>query len=631
VQAAVQLVALLAVAAAVAGLSARIGLSSPLVLTGVGIVGSFVPGMPAYQLDPELVLVGILPPLLYATAIRTPFVTIRRNRRAIGLLSVALVLVTAGAVAVVAHRLLGPGLPWPAAVALGAVVAPPDAVAATAVARRIGIPRKVVTLLEGESLLNDATALVTLRSAVAALGAGVTFVVVARSFVLAVLLGAGAGWVIAALASQIRRQLNDPVLDTTLSLLAPYAAYLVAEQLHGSGVLAVVVSGLILGHRSPEIQSASSRVTERIIWRTVQFLLESVVFLLIGLQLRRLIEDARASQIANGRILLVSVAVAITVIVVRLVWMFPATYLPRLIPSIARAEPRPTWQNVSLLSWAGMRGVVTLAAAFGLPADTPAKPTLVIAAFSVVVVTLLIQGSTLPSLVRLLGISGPDPAQDALQQALVLQKAVDAGRIRLEQEADTQRQAGRPAPRDVVESLGGWGERIAHAVWERLAMSDPDAETPSSAFRRLRVAMLDAERQVVVDVHRSGSVPAEVLEGVLERLDSEEAMLTAFADGVATGQQELLTPAKTHACEHLRTEAMIAVPDTPNACAHCLAMGEHDWVALRMCVRCGQVGCCDSSPRRHAQAHFRQTEHPVMRSIELGEAWRWCYVDSELG
>ncbi|HEX2805176.1 MAG TPA: cation:proton antiporter, partial [Kineosporiaceae bacterium] len=258
-QAAVQIVALLAVAASVAGLSARIGLSSPLVLTGVGIVASFVPGVPDYQLDPELVLVGILPPLLYATAIRTPFVTIRRNRRAIGLLSVALVLVTAGAVAVVARWLLGPGLPWPAAVALGAVVAPPDAVAATAVGRRIGIPRQILTLLEGESLLNDATALVTLRSAVAALGAGVTFAVVARSFALAVLLGAGVGWVIAALASQIRRRLNDPVLDTTLSLLAPYGAYLLAEQLHGSGVLAVVVSGLIMGHRSPEIQSASSR------------------------------------------------------------------------------------------------------------------------------------------------------------------------------------------------------------------------------------------------------------------------------------------------------------------------------------------------------------------------------------
>jgi Na+/H+ antiporter len=631
VQAAVEIVALLAVAAAVAGLSARIGLSSPLVLTGVGIVASFVPGVPDYELAPELVLVGILPPLLYATAIRTPFVTIRRNRRAIGLLSVALVLVTAGAVAVVARWLLGAGLSWPAAVALGAVVAPPDAVAATAVARRIGMPRSVVTLLEGESLLNDATALVTLRSAVAALGAGVTLAVVARSFVLAVLLGAGVGWVTAALAGQVRRRLNDPVLDTTMSLLAPYAAYLLAEQVHGSGVLAVVVSGLIMGHRSPEIQSASSRVTERIIWRTVQFLLESVVFLLIGLQLRRLIEDARASEIANGRILLVSAGVSITVIVVRLVWMFPAAYLPRLIPSIARAEARPSWQNVGLLSWAGMRGVVTLAAAFGLPARISAKPTLVIAAFSVVVVTLLIQGSTLPALVRALGIRGPDPAQDALQQALVLQKAVDAGRARLEQEADEQRRSGRPAPQDVVESLSGWGERIAHAVWERLAMSDPDAETPSSAFRRLRVAMLDAERQVVVDVHRSGRVPAEVLDGVLERLDSEEAMLTAFADGVATGQQELLTPDKTHACEHLRTEALIAVPDTPDACGPCLALGKHDWVALRMCVRCGQVGCCDSSPRRHAHEHFRQSGHPVMRSIELGEAWRWCYIDSDLG
>ena len=631
--AAVQLVALLAVGATVSGFSARVGLSSPLVLTAVGLVASLVPGVPAYELDPELVLVGVLPPLLYTTAIRTPFVTIRRHRRAIGLLSVALVLVSAFAVAVAA-RLVMPDLPWPAAVALGAIVSPPDAVAATAVARRVGMPRKVVQLLEGESLLNDATALVTLRSAVAALGAGVSLLEVSGTFLLAVAVGAGAGWLIAAVATPIRRRVSDPVLDTTLSLLVPYAGYLLAESLHGSGVLAVVMAGLMLGHRSPEIQSAASRVTERVIWRTVDFLLESAVFLLIGLQLRRLVTDAMDSTTANLSILTLCLVVTATLIVVRIVWMFPATYLPHLIPAVARAEPRPPWRGVAVLSWAGMRGVVTLAAAFGLPRDFPQRPALLLAAFSVVAATLLVQGSTLPALVRALGVRGPDPGQDALQQALVLQRAVDAGRERLAEETASQEERdGRPAPGDVVASLDGWGERIAHSVWERLAMSDPGAETPSRAFRRLRVAMLDAERKVVVDVHRSGAVPAEVLEGVLERLDAEEAMLTAFAESVAgsADTEDLRAPGPGDGCEHLRTERLGAVPAVTDVCQDCVAIDERAWVALRMCLRCGHVACCESSPRRHAQAHYDDSRHPVIRSIELGEAWRWCYVDSEIG
>jgi CPA1 family monovalent cation:H+ antiporter len=467
---------------------------------------------------------------------------------------------------------------------------------------------------------------------VAALALGVSFGEVAFDFGRAVVLGAGAGWLVGEIVTRVRRRVQDAVLDTTLSLLVPYGCYLLAESLHGSGVLAVVVAGLLLGHRSPEIQSAASRVTERIIWRTVQFLLESVVFLLIGLQLRRLVDDAVASDVANGRIALLCAGVVVTVVVVRALWLFPSTYLPRLIPSVAAAEPRPPWRHVTLISWAGMRGVVTLAAAFGLPADTPGREALVVAAFAVVAATLLVQGATLPAVVRLLRVSGPDPAQDALQQALVLQRAVDAGRARLLEEARRgEEETGRPASPMVVKSLSRWGEQIAHAVWERLAMSDPDAETPSSTFRRLRVAMLDAERKVVVDVHRSGSVPAEVLEAVLERLDTEEAMLTSFVDPPAGGTGGELRPAQVHACEHLRDEPLFVVPGDTSGCQDCVELGEHEWVALRMCLRCGHVACCDSSPRRHATAHFRSSSHPVVRSIELDEAWRWCYVDSELG
>lgn len=628
VSAPIEIVGLIAGSAAVAGLAARVGLSSPLVLTGVGLVASYLPGVPDYPLSPELALVGFLPPLLYTAAIRTPFVDMRRNRRPIGLLSVALVAVTALAVAWVAMLLL-PGLPFAAALALGAIVAPPDAVAATAVARRVGMPRKVVTILEGESLLNDATALVLLRTAVAALSVSVSVLDVGLDFVRAVVLGLVAGWVVAELATVVRRHVTDPVLDTTVSLVVPYVAFLAAEEVHGSGVLGVVVAGLILGHRSPEIQSAASRVTERVLWRTVQFLLESVVFVLIGLQLAGLVRAARDGATANVMIVWFVLAIFLTVVVVRVVWVFPATYLPRLLPAVRRAEPvAPPVTSVALVAWAGMRGVVTLAAALSLPPDTPYREVLLVAAFGVVAGTLLLQGTTLPTLVRLLRVPGPDAAQDALTQALVLQRAVEAGRARLDEVA------GDDAPRETVAALRSWGERVAHAVWERLALSRPDQEAPAAAFRRLRVAMLQAERGVVVEVHRSGTVPADVLDDVLERLDQEEALLTSFAQPRAESATagDLQTPHGADPCAHLASEPLVVAPSTePDECADCVAIGERTWVALRMCLRCGRVACCDSSPNRHAEAHFRGTGHPVMRSVELGEAWRWCYVDSTLG
>ncbi|MFZ0161708.1 MAG: cation:proton antiporter, partial [Kineosporiaceae bacterium] len=513
---------------------------------------------------------------------------------------------------------------WPAAIALGAIVAPPDAVAATAVGRRIGMPRTVLTLLEGESLLNDATALVTLSMAVAALAGTPTVTDVAVAFVRSVTVGVGVGWAVAAVVTPIRRRVHDPVLDTTVSLLVPYVAMIAAEAAGGSGVLAVVLAGLILGHRSPAIQSASSRVTERTIFRTVQFVLESVVFLLIGLQLRDLLSGAEASSTDPGRIALICLAVVATVIVVRIAWVFPATYLPRLIPAVARADPVPPWRAVAVLSWAGMRGVVTLAAAFTLTGTDDAA-ILIVAAFAVVVVSLLVQGATLPALVRRLGVRGPDPAQEALQQALVLQRAVDAGQARLAATAG-------PAPREVVESLQAWTDRFAQAVWERLGTNASLAEPPARAFRRLRVEMLDAERAVVVAVHRSGVVAAEVLEAVLERLDQEEAMLSGFTDEDAVSSGDTLrAPPEVETCVHLREAATVVVPLTPEGCQECLAEGRHDWVALRMCLGCGHVGCCDSSPSRHADVHHDASGHPVMRSFELGEAWRWCYLDRSLG
>jgi Na+/H+ antiporter len=629
---ALDVVALLALAAAVAGMANRFGLSAPLFLTALGLILSFVPGMPTLPLEPEIVLIGILPPLLYATAIRTPWVDISRNRRPIALLSVGLVIFTSLAVAVVV-RLILPQVPFAVALALGAVVAPPDAVAASAVARRVRMPRKVVSLLEGESLLNDATALVMLRTAIVAVTATSTVGVfsVGGDFVIAVAAGIGTGWVVAQVVSVIRRQVDDPVLDTSVSLIVPYVAYLVAEELNGSGVIAVVITGLMLGHRSTEIQSAASRVTERVIWRTVQFLLESIVFLLIGLQIKDLLTAAiKDSQTNHADVALLCAGVLLTVVVVRIVWVFPATYLPRLIPAIARAEPKPAARDVALVGWAGMRGVVTLAAVLTLPAEVPARGALIVAAFAVVIGTLLLQGTTLPWLVKVLRVSGPDPAQDALQEALMQQRAAHAGLDRLA-EAKSERD-----PADVVGALQTWGERVANAAWERLGSITAERETPAAAFHRLRVAMLEAERRVVADIRTSGSLPHDLAERVLERIDQEEAMLGGFSAGAErpTDSDRSALPATTAsaACEHLQARPGVVSPTTaPNACPDCLAINERTWVHLRMCLDCGHVGCCDSSPNRHAEAHFTATTHPVMRSIELGESWRWCYLDAELG
>ena len=280
------------------------------------------PGSPSFELDPDLVLVGLLPPLLYAAAIRTSLIDFARARDALLLLAVGLVAVTTFAVGLVTWWVL-PGVTLAAALALGAVVAPPDAVAASAVARKVGLPRRIVTVLEGESLVNDATALVAVTAATAAITSSVTPAEVARDFVVAaaggVLVGLAATWVLA----RVRLRIDDPVLDTTLSFTAPYVAFLPAEAIGASGVLAVVVTGLLLGHKAPTLQSAASRLSEATNWRTVQFLLENAVFLLIGLQIRPILQDVGDSELSPARIALVCVAALLVTILVRIAYVWP--------------------------------------------------------------------------------------------------------------------------------------------------------------------------------------------------------------------------------------------------------------------------------------------------------------------
>ncbi|WP_344116180.1 Na+/H+ antiporter [Kribbella alba] len=630
---AIEVVALVAVVAAGAALARRLGISAPLLLIVVGIAASYLPFVPRVQLSPEVVLVGFLPPLLYSAAIKTSLVDFSKHRRSIGLLSVGLVAFTATGVGLIAYWLLGSlaeqdgqqPLPLWAAFALGAVVAPPDAVAATAIAKKVGLPRRVVTILEGESLLNDATALVFLRTAIAAAATAPTFLDVGLDFLLAAGGGVVIGLIVAIALAKIRRQFTDPVLDTTLSLTAPFIAYIAAEEVHASGVLSVVVTGLVLGHKAPIIQSAASRMSERTNWRTFQFLLENAVFLLIGLQTRWILDDLSRSPLSARTITLATVGVFLAVILLRPLWVFPTTYLSRMI--LGRSRPGPlSWRSVAVVSWAGMRGVVTLAAVFVLPQNTPHREVLVFIALAVTAGTLLLQGSTLPWLVRRMRLPGPDPAEDALQEAAVLQAAHKAA------EEVLDRIVSPTDPPEVINLLRQRGEARALAAWERLGRPESEYETPSEAYRRLRMEMLQAERAHILKVRDDGLVADEVLQRAQIQLDIEESILDrAEADDVG-GQSDSLrvSPPPGAECEHLAEAPCVLTPTTPEGCEECLATGS-TWVHLRLCLQCGHVGCCDSSPERHATKHFESEGHPVMRSFEPGEEWRWCFVDEKLG
>ncbi len=616
---ALTLLVLAAVVVAVAAAGRRAGLSAPLLLLLFGIVVSFLPGVPSVAIDQEIVLIGLLPPLLYAAAIRTSLVGLGANRANIGFLSVGLVIFTAVGVGLVVWGLLG--VPFPVALALGGVVAPPDAVAATAVARRIGLPRRAATVLEGESLFNDATALVIVRMAILAMGGAVSAGAVALQFVWAagagVVIGVAAAWAL----GRIRVRVQDTVTDTSLSLMAPWIAYLPAEAVHASGVLAVVVCGVLLGHRAPVIQTAASRMSERINWRTIQFLLENAVFLLIGLQARGIVANVLGSPVGIGRIALLSLAVLATTVLLRPVWVFPFRFL------LSRDDPSSRHDKLTsaaVVSWAGMRGVVTLAAAFLIPSDAPHRDVLVLLALVVTAGTLLLQGFSLSWVARRLGVRGPDPRQDALQSAAVLQQAVRAGNAELDRVADAQTPAG------VVDLLRSQGERRTHAVWERLGVSE--AESPSDAYRRLRTRMLRTEREEVLRLRGTGTIDHEVLDEVMRVLDLEESMLTAIDVRQERWEDALIrTPQQQRGeCDHLVSSPVTVGPQTPAGCPDCVREGTTT-VHLRLCLTCGNVGCCDSSEARHADRHFRTTRHPVIRSFEPGEEWRWCYVDELLG
>lgn len=600
---------------AVTWLAERLRWSAPLLLLLVGVLGSVLPFVHVPVLEPEFVLAVLLPPLLYSSAVNTSLVDFRANLTSIGWLSVGLVLVTLGVVGVVVWWVLG--VPLPAALALGAIVAPPDAVAATAVARRVGLPRRVVTLLEGESLVNDATALVSLRSALVALSAALSVGAIVGDFAWAVASAVAIGFVVARLGGFAFRLLPNSELATSLTFLVPFAAYVPTEEVHGSGVLAVVVAGLVLGHRSHVDQGPEDRVAARITWRTLQFLLEHAVFLLIGLQARTIWAAAAASAYSPALIAATCVATVATVIGVRLAAVLATYALTR------RRREAPSLPGALVVGWAGMRGVVTLAAALSLPQTVPARDVLILTALVVTASTLLLQGLTLPWLARRVGLRGPDPREDAIEEAMILQRASAAAFAAV----------GAAASEDERPHLADLRERQAtslNAVWERLGR--PGVDTPASTRGRLYLRILQAQREEILRLRESADVDQAVVASVLAQLDVQETIATRInerADTHTPGER-LSVGGPGDACGHLADAPACVAPLTPDGCPECAAEGLRP-VHLRLCLACGHVGCCDSSAGRHARRHFDTTGHPVMRSFEPGESWRWCYVDDLIG
>ncbi|MDN5895259.1 MAG: Na+/H+ antiporter [Nocardioides sp.] len=619
---ALSLIALAVAVLALTGVAQRFDLPAPMVLIAAGIAASYLPFVPEVHLHHEVVLLGLLPPLLYSAALQTSLVDFNANRRSILLLSIGLILFTTAGVAVVVHLLL-PGVTWAAAIAIGAVVAPPDAVSATAVARRIGLPRRVVTILEGESLLNDATALVTLRTAIAALSGSVAILEIGLDFVVAAGGGVVVGLVTYFLVAKVRHLITDPLLDTGVSVVTPFAAYLAAEEIGASGVLAVVVAGLLLGHNAPVLQSAQSRISERTTWRTIAFVLENTVFLLIGLQGRWILADVSDSPLSGGRIAVVCLSALFAVMLLRLVWVFPGRYV--LLRGRNPLDRDPiALRSTFVLGWAGMRGVVTLAAAFLIPVETDQREILFLIAFTVVAGTLFLQGFSLPWLARRLDVPSPDPAEDALARATLIEQVSAAGfRAVEEDEAED--------PHDALALIRARVDQRNFALWEQLGDSDADHETPSQSYARLRKRMIDAERAAVLDVRSHGSVPHEVVREVLSMLDIEETMIeVASADGDRVRATRQEARAVGELCEDLTRDWPEVTVSTPGECEGCLEAGS-TWVHLRLCIACGHVGCCDSSTERHATRHFHETRHPVMQSAEPGEDWRWCFVHHVTG
>lgn len=568
-------VAAVVVLVGVSLVSGRIGIAAPLVLVVVGIGIGYLPGVPLVEIDPEIILLGILPPLLYSAAMNVPFVDFRRNLRPVAGLSVVLVILSALLVGWLLHWAV-PALPFPAAVALGAVISPPDAVAATSIGKRLGLPERIVSILEGESLVNDATSLVLLRTALAAVSGSFVFWEAAGTFVFSVVAAIGVGLLMGFITVWIRARLNNPVHDTLVSFVVPFVAFIPAEVIGASGVLSVVVTGLYTGYHSVRRFSAIARTNERLNWRTVSFILENGVFLIMGLQLHVLVNEVTDSSFHLGHVALIAGGLVLLLIVSRALFVVPLVFLMRgethrrrakgdeiarleaklakngkanneraqrrlkLMKDRAQAdldheiEQQLGWRDGVVLTWSAMRGVVTLAAAQSISTDVPYRPQIILIAFLVAVATLLLHGLTLPAVIRWLWPRGVKSGVDHTEVEALSHDLVDAGLEAIDDEltVETDDPDRVMTPDAVVQrakiatkaALGP----LALRFHETGAVSVPAAETPAESYLRLTRIALEAQRATLSEERAIGRYSSKALRAAGLALDAQEARLSPY-------------------------------------------------------------------------------------------------------
>jgi monovalent cation/hydrogen antiporter len=520
---------LLVAMVALAIIAPQLRVPYPILLVLGGLLLGFVPGLPSFTLDPNIVFLLFLPPLLYSSAWQTSWRDFRANLRSISLLALGLVLTTTVVVAVVIHLLI-PVLPWAVAFVLGAIVSPTDTVAATAIAQRLGIPQRIVTILEGESLVNDATGLVAYRFAVAAVvsgvfslgDAGVQFVAVSAG---GIALGLAAGWCL----SYVHRWLDNPPLEITVTLVTPFAVYLLGEEvLQVSGVLATVTTGLYLSWRASTFFSSGTRLQVYAVWETLVFLLNGLVFILIGLQLPGIIDILNSTMhiFLGWHVVLIS----LTVILVRLVWVFPQALLPRMISRRLRErDPYPGWRFMSLIGWTGMRGAVSLAAALALPEVTakgaafPERALVIFLTFGVILATLVVQGLSLPLLIRGLGLH--DDGASKRQETQARLTAAQAALSRVDELASQDE-----VSQESAQHLRRHYEARVRSITKRFKKAeDEPGEDHAITYQQLQREALQAERSAVIGLRNRGEINDEVLRRIERELDLEEQRLAGEA------------------------------------------------------------------------------------------------------
>jgi len=516
-------IALLAAVLVLATAARRVLIPYPIFLVLGGLVIGVLPRVPTLPLDPDLVFLIFLPPVLFSAAYFTSLRDFRANLRPITLLAVGLVLATTAVVAAVA-RVVMPGLSWEAAIALGAIVSPPDAVAASAIARRLGIPFRIVTVLEGESLINDAAALVLYRSAVAAVVTGAFSLSHALwQFVLTAAGGILIGLIVGAAVCWALRLTEDTLIETAITLLAPYAAWLLAERTHTSGVLACVAGGLYVRRLFSSVVAPATRIQGGAVWRLLIFVLNGVIFALIGLQLGAIRQAGLSADL--GTLVRLGALISLAAIVIRLIWVPLAVVIPRWVsPALRARDPIPPWPWVVLLSWIGMRGIVSLAAALALPVTTasgapfPYRDEIILVTFAVILATLVLQGLTLTPMIRFLEL-GEDRTLE-LEEARAREDAARAALTRLDE------LAGAPwARREDVDRLRTvYTQRVRRSSPIELG-ADSTATRAQAALRRLRHDILSTERRVVIALRNQGVISDEILLRLEQELDVEAMRL----------------------------------------------------------------------------------------------------------